>query len=211
MFDFNRALLAKLGWFLMTRPEAFQVKTLYARYLQRSNLLDVAKQAYSSFFWKGILATRDLLRKGLIFVIGNGSRVQTQIDLWIPNIPLFQAILASLAVSRDEFTCVQALFLPSSHLWNRSLILSLFSPECARHILSIQPFAQTQVDTLSWKLENDGNFSVHSAYHLDQANRTHGSTFGTAFNWKKLWSFKLQARLKLLLWKLAARAMMVRG
>ncbi|KAB1221827.1 hypothetical protein CJ030_MR2G025911 [Morella rubra] len=161
--------------------------------------------------WQGILAIRDILRNGVLFNIGNGSGVQIWTDPWIAGIPHFQAIARPSLVNSAVYSLVQDLFLPSSLIWNRALIFSLFSPECARCILNIQPSAHSPVDSLYWQPEPVGVFSVKSAYFLDQATRFHHNTLVPSFNWKKLWSSNLQARLKLLLWKMVVGAMMVRG
>lgn len=89
MHDFNRALIVKLGWFLMTKLEAQRIKTLSAKYLRNPRLLGASILANISWIRRGIMATTELLRDGVIFVIGNGSKVKTWTDPWIPGLPLF--------------------------------------------------------------------------------------------------------------------------
>lgn len=54
---FNKAVLAKLGWKILTDPNNWWVKLVTAKYLKR-------KSSNDSFSWKGILDSKELLTKG---------------------------------------------------------------------------------------------------------------------------------------------------
>lgn len=89
MADINRALISKLGWFMYTRPEALWVKAL---------------KATSTWIWQGIWATRDILRKGLLYIIRDGASVNIWTDPWVPGMPYFEAFPHSQIVQLDVFS-----------------------------------------------------------------------------------------------------------
>lgn len=100
---------------------------------------------------------------------------------------------------------------PSTLQWNHNLIFFLFSPSCAHSILSLPATDGIGEDQPFWRPENSGVFTVKSASLLDPHPRFQPLTpcFSPPLNWKKLWALKIQARLKLLLWKLASSALPV--
>lgn len=80
----NRALVAKLGWFINTRQQAFWVRTLRAKYLHDfPSLRTASKKPQRSWIWQGILECRDILDKGLIYAVNNGSGINIWSDPWI--------------------------------------------------------------------------------------------------------------------------------
>lgn len=74
---------------------------------------------------------------------------------------------------------------PPPKMCNITLIISQFSPECALNILNIQINEHVPKDTILWKPEHDGVFSVKSVYFFDQRSRFHWNVSGASFNWKK--------------------------
>ena len=85
MRAFNQALLAKQAWRLLDSPDSLCARLLKAKYYPRGNLLDTVFSASSSAVWKGILHGLDLLKKGIIWRVGNGTLIKTWRDAWIPR------------------------------------------------------------------------------------------------------------------------------
>jgi hypothetical protein len=73
---FNQALLAKQLWRLLKNPDTLTARIMKAKYYSGSNIFDVQVSKTSSFAWKSISGTRDLIREGLIWRIGNGAFVK---------------------------------------------------------------------------------------------------------------------------------------
>lgn len=58
-------------------------RILRARYFPDGNILTAVLKKKASYTWKSLLVGRDLLRKGLCFVIGDGSTVDMWTDPWL--------------------------------------------------------------------------------------------------------------------------------
>jgi hypothetical protein len=82
---FNQALLAKQGWRLVTDPNSLCARVLKARYFRNGDFMEAKCPKRASFTWRGILHGRELLRKGLIWRIGDGTKVSAWNDQWIPR------------------------------------------------------------------------------------------------------------------------------
>jgi hypothetical protein len=82
---FNLAMLGKQGWRLMTRQESLCARVLKGRYYHDSYFLECSRRKKSSHTWRTVLVARDVLKAGLIWRLGDGSRIRIWEDRWIPN------------------------------------------------------------------------------------------------------------------------------
>ena len=77
MRAFNQALLAKQAWGLLDRPDSLCACLLKARYYPSGQLLDTVFPGSGSEVWKGILHGLELIKKGVIWRVGNNGRRST--------------------------------------------------------------------------------------------------------------------------------------
>ncbi|XVE92072.1 hypothetical protein REPUB_Repub01dG0066000 [Reevesia pubescens] len=76
--------------------------------------------------------------------------------------------------------------------WNRDLVTTLFNEEDARSICSIPLSIIKPPDLLTWQYEQDGDYSVRSAYRMQQGDLNNGMHGMGSFqqdgtiNWKIL-------------------------
>jgi hypothetical protein len=87
--------------------------------------------------------------------------------------------------------------------WNNPLLSSLFDSHSVREIKKIAISSPSNSDFL-WTPSPSGKFTASSAYRFISSLRV--SAYSTPFalaQWKQLWKLKLNARLKLFLWKIA--------
>ena len=82
---FNQALLARQAWRLLTKPESLCAQVLKARYYPSGNLEDTVFSGNASSSWLAISYGLDLLKKGLIWRVGNGRNIRVWRDNWIPR------------------------------------------------------------------------------------------------------------------------------
>lgn len=75
MENFNLALLARQGWQIIQDPDSLISRLLKARYFPRSDFLNASVGFNPSYSWRSILKGREVLAKGLLWSIGNGSEV----------------------------------------------------------------------------------------------------------------------------------------
>ena len=102
---FNQALLAKQAWRIIQVPTSLCARVLKARYFSEDSILTATCSSTASYTFRSILHGRDLLREGLIWRIGDGSRVRIQHDNWIPRKgslkPLGQVFVPGITMVRD--------------------------------------------------------------------------------------------------------------
>lgn len=108
---FNQALISKIAWRLILKPECLLSRILLGKYCHNASFLKVALAASSSHRWKGILWGRELLLDHLGKAIGDGESTRVWTDNWIctssdlkpsgPVLPQHQDLLVSDLLSRE--------------------------------------------------------------------------------------------------------------
>jgi len=73
---FNMAMLAKLGWRLIQNPESLCAKILRAKYYREGQVLNAKPRTGMSYTWRSILRGLELLKKGVIWRVGNGDSIR---------------------------------------------------------------------------------------------------------------------------------------
>jgi len=92
MRAFNQALLAKQAWRLIDTPDSLFARLLKAKYYPSGQLLDTVFPNTGLIVWKGILHGLELLKKGVIWRVGDGASIRTWRDPWIPRATPFKPI-----------------------------------------------------------------------------------------------------------------------
>ena len=102
---FNDALLAKQVWRMLKNPESLCHRVFKARFFLDCSILEANPSINGSYAWKSILSTRDVVRKGMVWRIGDGKKVSLKEDKWLsdqvyrpvsfplPSIPLMQRLV----------------------------------------------------------------------------------------------------------------------
>uniref|UniRef100_A0A803QD89 Reverse transcriptase domain-containing protein n=1 Tax=Cannabis sativa TaxID=3483 RepID=A0A803QD89_CANSA len=160
----NQAMLAKQAWRILTTPDSLVAQILKAKYFKRNDFLHAPTGHSPSFCWRSILWGRDLLIKGLIWKIGDGTLVNISDSNWLP--------------SHDKVVLKPGLFPPSQNVsffitedrhWDLSKLRRYFDEEMCNAILAV-PIDPHNNDTLIWNHHHSGVFTVNSAYHLANSN-----------------------------------------
>ncbi|XP_030924829.1 uncharacterized protein LOC115951829 [Quercus lobata] len=81
---FNDAMLGKQVWHLLQNQDSLFFKFFKGKIFPHGTIFD-AKENKGSFAWKSILKGRDVIRQGLKWRIGNGSKVHIFSDAWLPG------------------------------------------------------------------------------------------------------------------------------
>ena len=82
---FNLALLARQAWRIFMEPSSLSAKILKASYFPETTLLEAELGSRPSQIWRAILEGRDVLKQGVIKLIGNGQNTDIWVDNWIPK------------------------------------------------------------------------------------------------------------------------------
>uniref|UniRef100_A0A803PZY4 RNase H type-1 domain-containing protein n=1 Tax=Cannabis sativa TaxID=3483 RepID=A0A803PZY4_CANSA len=195
--DINKALSAKLGWFLACRSDKPWVTYLLKKYCSTENFWRVKPKDSDSALWKNFLGTRDLVRAGSMAICASGESIDFWRQPWIPWLnPLeFDDLMSSLRTQR--FTARSLADVSIGQNWNEELLLQIFGEDLGRRIVTIPRIPGGYKDRVVWKARNHGNFSVKDAYVLDQ-----GYKFGLRKDiWKWIWEPGIHPRISLMLWK----------
>ncbi|OMO90237.1 hypothetical protein COLO4_19289 [Corchorus olitorius] len=66
------AMLAKTGWKLQTRVQNLCTEVFQKKYLKGEQFVDLRSSGRCSATWRGLLQTRDCIRRGTRWRIGDG-------------------------------------------------------------------------------------------------------------------------------------------
>ena len=160
---FNQALLAKQAWRLVQRPDSMCARVLKSKYYPKGNIMDTVFPSDASLVWRGIERGLELLKKGMIWRVGNGKSIQILRHNWIPR---QEGMTIMSLKNRSRIRWVNQLIIPNTNEWNRPLIHSLFYEFDALEICKIRIPSSPVGDVLAWNHEKDGNFTLRSAYKL---------------------------------------------
>lgn len=126
------------------------------------DILNCELKKGASFVWQSIWAGVQTFKKGCIWRVGDGEKIDIWNNCWIPS-----------SVSRKVITVhgnqllskVSDLIDPSSGEWDEPLIRDNFWNIDAERILQIPLYQHHTEDYVAWHLTKNGTFSVRSAYH----------------------------------------------
>jgi len=124
---FNLALLAKQGWRLIQQPDSLLSRIMCEKYYPNSSFLQASLRHNPSYAWRSIFASKDILKKGLQWRIGNGTSTKIWGDQWLPI--LGKRLIYNPAMGLDPDTLVCSLIDRNSGGWNYPLLQTLLSKE----------------------------------------------------------------------------------
>ncbi|CAL9216766.1 unnamed protein product, partial [Arabidopsis halleri] len=171
----------------------------------------------------GILAGREILRRGLGWSIGSGSSINVWSEPWLSSIspstpigppsssnstlvvkdlispvPVQAHALRALALGRP---CIS----PSTKDWDLNAI-RLHLPHYEAPIRNLILSSHNQEDSLVWLPAKSGLYTTKSGYALAKLNNQNLSPCD--FNWQGIiWNTKTTPKIKMFLWKLLIKAL----
>lgn len=83
--QFNSALLAKLGWRIIQKPDSLLAKILLGKYCHSSPFLETVCSSSASHGWRSILVGRDLLKPNLGWAVGDGKSIKLWEEPWLSH------------------------------------------------------------------------------------------------------------------------------
>jgi hypothetical protein len=211
---FNMAMLARQAWRLFVCPETLCAQVLRAKYFPYGSILDVMAKGGISYTWRSVLKGAQLVKKGLIWRVGNGNSIDIWTDPWIPRGDTRRVI------TPKGTTLIQKVFElinPATEDWDEQLVRYLFFEEDANIILTL--FVSTQMEDFpAWHPDPKGLFSVKSAYALgikirDQQNNNDASASCAddgGFDWTKIWKLNVANKIKMFVWLMAHDSLQVK-
>ncbi|CAL8168851.1 unnamed protein product [Prunus armeniaca] len=190
----NQALLAKIGWRLHIKDEGLWAKIYKAKYLKGHSILDdsvIFRQDCSST-WRGVLHGAALLRKGMLWRIGDGGTVKFWKDNWVFDAPLNQN--DSGVHICDPDSVISSFY--RDGWWDMEKLRAALPDELVQRVISCPVgFNSGLQDAQIWKFSSNGIFSVKSAYNMV----FEGSTCSDVA-WTFLWKLRIPPKLHIFFW-----------
>lgn len=153
---FNLAMLAKQGWRLLQNPDSLCARVLKAKYFPNSSVLEARQKSGMSYTWRSILRGIGIVKKGMIWRVGDGVGLNIWDDPWLPRDSVRKPLTPRGATLLTEVT---DLLDPVSGSWDTSLVKDIFWEEDAEVILAL-PVHGGREKSLAWHFDKHGRFSV---------------------------------------------------
>ncbi|KAL0723200.1 hypothetical protein Bca4012_037799 [Brassica carinata] len=194
---FNDALLAKLGWRIMNKPDALLSRVLKGKYFWDCSSLEISPKQASSHGWVGIMQGKTVLESGMGFIVGDGASINVWSDAWLstsqPLTPIGPPTFTNQGLK------VKDLLLPDSNEWNIPLI-QLHLPHYEEIIRQIIPSALKPQDRLVWLGESNGCYTTKSGYKMACNHSLPPQPLG--FDWiKHVWRLDSPRKIQFSLWR----------
>lgn len=161
---FNKSLLAKQAWRLLTCPNFIVCSCFKSKILSHVWFMESPVPRSASTTWKSIIHGRLLLREGLVWRVGNGSKINIWMDNWIPRDGLIRPIGAK---DMQNINYVDDLLDYSWKNWDLPTLQWVFSDYDVVDISQIVVGGLGRDDMLAWNYTKNGQFTVWSTYHLE--------------------------------------------
>jgi hypothetical protein len=214
---FNKAMLGKQGWRLMTRPNSLCARTLRGKYFHNGSFLTTRRKRNSSHTWQAILKGKEVLDMGLIKRIGNGRQTNIWSDNWIPDVPSLKPIYRKKDAKAEN---VYDLISSDGNSWNVHALQQNLTPSDEKAVLKI-PLGRLEEDLWAWSAEKHGMYTVKSAYKLlashyryTELAKSKVANSSCAENnpiWRKLWKLKVRPKIKSFWWRVINNYMPVQA
>jgi ribonuclease HI len=211
MVLFNKAMLGRQAWRLLTDPSSLCARVLKGRYFPNCSFWEAPRPCSSSFTWRNILFGKEIVQQGLRWGIGNGQSTNILTDSWIPDLtPDRVSSLVPLPANAK----VNILLNQEIGGWDADTIRSIFEEDIALKILRVPISRFGGEDFASWPYSRYGTYTVRSAYNMAREQSLlitsnysgHGMSSdasGIVQMWKKLWRIKVPGKMKITLWRAA--------
>ncbi|XP_074306059.1 uncharacterized protein LOC141641287 [Silene latifolia] len=209
---FNKALLGKQGWRLMTEDTSLMARVIRGKYFADRGFLEAELGSNPSYSWRSIWESKEVIMLGARKRIGDGWSTNVWLDPWIPNTQSRRVI--SPRNGNDEVMKVAHLMKPDRTGWNDELLDELFLPFEKDRIRNIRLCESSPTDDWCWDPSKDGEYTVKSAYHLlfDQGEHEEQSEFARdKWLWNTIWRTPVLPRVKLFIWQLCHDALPTRN
>jgi hypothetical protein len=170
------------------------------------DILKAGPKASSSFTWKSIVAGVATFKRGYLWRVGDGERINIWLDPWIPSSPDRRVISVR---GNTVLNKVSDLISPITGQWDLILLESLFSPVDVGRILQIPLNNRGFEDFIAWGFSSNGKYSVKPSYHLQWQHQFRPSASqlslpGSSIHnpvWKELWKLHIPSKIKKIVWQ----------
>ncbi|CAL1375704.1 unnamed protein product [Linum trigynum] len=164
-WDLNTVYFLKLAWGILKQPGEVWVRVFKEKYLREGpDRVELRRKTRCSQLWRGVRRVWGMMLEGVLWSIRDGEETLFWQDKWVDGdivlanhlLPSawgvhLQASVASMTTSTGE--------------WNSALLSSILPNEMFLQVIGMSP-PQPKLgkDELVWGLEDNGKFTLKSAY-----------------------------------------------
>ena len=199
----NTALLGKAVWSVIHEPGKLWVQVLTNKYLSTSSVLQVSPKANASPIWNGLLKTRDKLRSGFSFRLGNGET-----SLWHEDSSGHGNIASTVPYVdiHDANIVLKDLILNGA--WNVQDLYTELPANTINLLQQIRPVLDNNggSDVWTWWPSSTGSYTVKEAYAWLMSQDQQEANNQT---WSWIWKTKIPEKITMFLWLTAHNALQV--
>ena len=112
----------------MVNPDSLCAKAVKAKYYPQGLILDIVFPLSASLPWQAIMHRLELVKLGVIWIVGDGSNINIWRDNWLPRKSGLK-ILERKSRTRNKW--VSDLFLSGPRNWDQNLVKHVFYPHDA--------------------------------------------------------------------------------
>lgn len=202
--EFNKALLGKQCWRLISGGSSLMVRVFKSRYYPRCNFMEAKIGFQPSYAWRSLMSAKEVIEAGARWQIGDDQSVGIWTDRWLPEQAKFKVWSPVAILPQDAKVC--ELIDPNTMKWRRDLVFSIFNRFEAQQIVNIPLSLRLPEDKLIWHWERDGEYSVRSAYHVIFEEKIRDAAESSNARgkkiWKEIWRAEVPNRIRNFLWRL---------
>jgi hypothetical protein len=201
-------MLGKQGWRVMNNQNILIAKLFKARYFSHSDFLESKLGHNPSFVWRSLCNSKFILRAGSRWRIGDGMNIPLLNENWMTGASCLTSQQSSMNIVDNLM--VSDIISHQHKCWNLPLINSIFEPHSAAKILKTPLYSLVAEDKRIWRGEQNGEYSVRSAYRLCTQELIDTSHLRVNEAWNLIWKIKIPAKVKNLIWRICRRCIPTR-
>ncbi|GKA76430.1 reverse transcriptase [Tanacetum coccineum] len=166
----NAALLTKLGWRLLAKPNSLWSQVLRSKYCKGRCDLDMfSSKKNSSNVWQGLVENAKIVRHETKFSVGNGRRTLFWDHCWATKTPLSSMAMSPILIEAQDRTLEEYWSLNGHENddWKWEELSIFLSGETLKMIstLSVNPSCEVE-NSMYWGGSTIGKYSVKSAINF---------------------------------------------
>ncbi|GMI84866.1 hypothetical protein HRI_002155900 [Hibiscus trionum] len=202
--NFNIALLGKQLWRLICEPDSLLGQIYKFKYFPTGNILNASRPLRGSFAWQGLYNAMQHLYGGFLYRPGINSNIRIHHDNWGGSSTVH--LYGDYELSEEVHIRCRDFMLRNQAAWDPVKVRAYFTVDNVNSILSV-PIINDTRDTILWKPNDSGIYSVRSGYLFLQ--RPPEPRLRPPRFWKFLAKLKVLPKVKTFGWRLGAGALPV--
>ncbi|KAL9839821.1 putative ribonuclease H domain, reverse transcriptase zinc-binding domain-containing protein [Arabidopsis thaliana] len=208
LHQFNRALLAKQAWRILTNPQSLLARLYKGLYYPNTTYLRANKGGHASYGWNSIQEGKLLLQQGLRVRLGDGQTTKIWEDPWLPTLPPRPARGPIL----DEDMKVADLWRENKREWDPVIFEGVLNPEDQQLAKSLYLSNYAARDSYKWAYTRNTQYTVRSGYWVaTHVNLTEEEIInpleGDVALKQEIWRLKITPKIKHFIWRCLSGAL----